>query len=85
MTRWIKAAVLAVVTAALGATPVALADGGEHDHVGAYEYEDADCTPVDDAVGDDNVSVLEEREHHGNGRTECVLLDGAAVPGLFRR
>lgn len=70
-------AALALVLVAGGAP--AVAEPGHGGHGEHPEYRDADCTPADDAAGDESVQVVEEREHHGNGRTECVLVDGAAV------
>ena len=80
MTRFKKIFIGAVALALFAGPGVALADGsGGHDH-GDHEYQDADCTPADDANGDDSTQVVEEKEHAGNGRTECVVVDGDGTP-----
>lgn len=81
MHRLMKAALVGLVIAVSGASS-ALATGGHDGGHGDHEYQDADCTPVDDANGDDSVQVFEERAHHGNGRTECVIAsDDGQYPG----
>jgi hypothetical protein len=79
MKRTTKWAIAAAAGMLLTVPPAIASPGhGEHDH--DYEYQDADCTPIDDAAGDDSIKLFEERAHHGNGRTECVLVDGSGTP-----
>lgn len=73
MSRLKKLCIGAVALALAAGPGVAFAEGDHGGH-GDHEYQDADCTPVDDANGDDSVEVFEEQEHHDNGRTECVIV-----------